>query len=89
MVGGYSSHHQRQGKCWQVLPVESKPGALKMKLNARLFHNCVGGEAGFYFGVHRKVPAGDAAKPDAVVALAMPHEGTVVFPQQLDDLFLE
>lgn len=59
---------------------------LKPKFNARLFHDLVRRETGFYLSVNGKIPLGNGAVPNVVVALSVPDKSAAVFGKDLPHL---
>ena len=60
---------------------------LKSKFNARLFHDFVRREAGFYLSVNGKISIGNGAVPNVVVALPMSDKNAAFFGKDFSHLF--
>ena len=58
-----------------------------MVVYARLLHNFIGNMPDVDFTVYRDISAGNRTIPNIMIALTVPYEATVVFPQNLANLF--
>ena len=57
--------------------------------DAALSQNCVGGKAGFDFGVNSHILIVDWTVPNIVIALSVPHETATVCFQDFTNLFFK